>query len=145
MTRASTHLAHHSWSQGLKSGHNYRIITDIVVDGWANLKAVTMALAEDINLEVDKASWGSQAFYLPSVDPERREQYATITVLTEEGTSWTTDAQPEVRKRPSKGEPGEMDVAEVREALEYIENAEYHLWIAIGQAPALDEPPPTRS
>jgi hypothetical protein len=136
------HLAHTSWSQGKKDGQNFRVLTDMLCPDWPTLRAVTQALAARLEVPIakegqgglDPASWASQAFYLPAAHPDRADLYVTKDVLTEEGTLWKHGKL--VVTAPKSGDllDGEIDVAEVTDALTFVDPTDYALWIEIGQA-----------
>lgn len=130
----AAHFAHTTWSHGSGRRHSYRVFVDHLAGSWEALEVITRQLFELVGVEATPESWQSPCFFIPAVHPRRARAYRTAS--SPGRSTWT----PEWREVPEKREPRrahpaqDVDVDELRLALEAIPNADRETWVEVGMA-----------
>jgi len=135
-TMGVDHAGHTTYSHGAKSGvHSYRVFTDHAAPSWEALEQITTQLFRLAALEPTRESWASPCFFAPAVHPDRKALYRYEESFTG-GSTWRARRLPKEKpeKSSSTGPPEDVDVDELRGALEKVSNADYHQWVRVGQA-----------
>ncbi len=127
------HVAHTTWSHGSGRRHSYRVFVDYVARDWEELEAITRQLFELAGIEATTESWKTPCFFVPAVHPDRASAYRLRSCLAP--STWVPawrEPQPAAPREPR--EPQDLDVEEVRSALEQVPNADREQWIEVGMA-----------
>jgi len=133
------HVGHTTWSHGKISGrHSYRIFVPLVAENWRDLEDATRQLFDLAGVEPTPESWKSPGFFVPAVHPARSRDYRFVRSKTKR-TTWrpvSTMAPPSEKESDPRARKKlrPEDAADLRAALERVDNSPREDWIQVGMA-----------
>lgn len=139
------HIAFTTYSHGKISGkHSYRVVCNLLARDWNELKGVTAQVfsASDLSDDLTNESYHTQGFYLPGVHPSRKREHRFMSWEVEDidvDDAWTPEpVEPEEEHtsadQQQQRDPEDIDLQDVRAALEHVPNIERDMWVQIGMA-----------